>query len=130
MFRDRRMEFRIGITKKLIENLGPNFNNMTVKQVNHMVDIKEELYLLTRKSNGVNIRTGRHVPRSDEADFRTLVQNLTDTEAHSKIEGRQFGSFDLPENIMDDERFDQARFYRWIVQKNEDAKELIEAKRI
>ena len=130
VFRDRRMEFRIGITKKLIENLGPNFNNLTVKQVNQMVDIKEELYLLTRKSHGVNIRTGRHVPRSDEADFRTLVQNLTDTEAHSKIEGRQFGSFDLPENIMDDERFDQARFYRWIVQKNEDAKELIEAKRI
>ena len=129
VFRDRRMEFRIGVIKKLIENLGPNFNESTVKQVNHSVDIKEELYLMTRRSHGINIRSGRHVPRSDEIDFKTLVQNLTDTEAHKKIEGRVFGDFDFTENIMDDKRFDQASFYRWVARKNEEAKELIEAKR-
>ena len=118
VFRDRRMEFRIGVIKKLIENLGPNFNESTVKQVNHSVDIKEELYLMTRRSHGINIRSGRHVPRSDEIDFKTLVQNLTDTEAHKKIEGRVFGDFDFPENIMDDQRFDRATFYRWVAKKN------------
>ena len=35
------MEFRIGITKKLIENLGPNFSDLSVKQVNQPVDVKE-----------------------------------------------------------------------------------------
>ena len=82
VFRDRRMEFRIGIIKKLIGNLGPNFSDESVKQVNHMVDIKEELYNTTRLSHGVTIRSGRHVPRSDAKDFKLLVDNLTKTEAH------------------------------------------------
>ena len=54
--RDRRMEYRIGIEKKLIGNLGSNFNQEAVQQVNHTVDIKEELFLETRKSHGVDIR--------------------------------------------------------------------------
>ena len=33
VFRYRRMKFRIGITKKLIANLGPNFSEQSVKQV-------------------------------------------------------------------------------------------------
>ena len=128
VFRDRRMEFRIGITKKLLENLGPNFNEESVKQVNQSVDVKEELYLKTRQSHGVKIRSGRHIPRSDEKDFSILMQNLTQTEAQKKIEGRKFGSFALPENILDDKRFDKASFYRWIANKNEEAKEVLEAK--
>ena len=130
MFRDRRMEFRIGITKKLIENLGPNFNDSSVNQVNQSVDVKEELYVKTRLSHGVNIRSGRHVPRSDEADFLILVKNLTDTEADIKTKGRKFGTFEFPENVMDDKRFDRAKFYRWIAQKNMEAKEVIAAKKV
>ena len=128
IFRDRRMEFRIGITKKLIENLGPNFSDTTVQQVNHMVDVKEDLYIKTRLSHGVSIRSGRHVPRSDETDFLTLVQNLTETKAHLKIKGRRFGDFKLHEDLMNDKRFDRAKFFRWITNKNKEAKEIIEAK--
>ena len=130
VFRDRRMEFRIGITKKLIENLGPNFSDESVKQVNHSVDVKEDLYIQTRLSHGVSIRSGRHVPRSDELDFSSLVQNLTETEAHLKIEGRRFGNFEFLENLMDDKRFDRAKYYRWIAKKNEEAKVVIEAKNV
>ena len=129
VFRDRRMEFRIGITKKLIENLGPNFSDQSVMQVNHCVDIKEKLYIHTRLSHGVNIRSGRHVPRSDECDFKALVENLTATKAHLKIEGRKFGSFEYPENLIDDEMFDQAKFYHWIAKKNGEGREIIEAKK-
>ena len=123
------MEFRIGITKKLIENLGPNFSDLSVKQVNQTVDVKEELYIQTRLSHGVRIRSGRHVPRSDENDFNTLVKHLTDLDAHSKTQGRQFGDIKLPENIMDDKRFDKTQFYRWIASKNEEAKDILEAKK-
>ena len=124
------MEFRIGVTKKLIENLGPNFSDDTVKQVNHTVDIKEELYIQTRLSHGVSLRSGRHVPRSDQTDFETLVINLTDMEAHiEKEEGRRFGDIEFPENLMDDSRFDKTQFYRWVASKNEEAKAVIEAKR-
>ena len=130
VFRDRRMEFRIGITKKLIENLGPNFSDSSVKQVNHCVDVKENLFIKTRLSHGVNIRSGRHVPRSDDNDFKTLINNLTETKAHLKIEGRKFGDFEIPENLMDDKRFDEAKFYRWITMKNKEANEIIEAKRL
>ena len=123
------MEFRIGITKKLIENLGPNFTSSSVKQVNHCVDVKEDLYIKTRLSHGVIIRSGRHVPRSDDSDFKTLINNLTETKAHLKIKGRKFGTFELPENLMDDGRFDRAKFYRWVSMKNEEAGEIIEAKK-
>jgi hypothetical protein len=54
--RDRRMEYRIGTAKKLIGNLGPNFNQEAVQQVNCSLDLKEELFLTTRNSHGVNIR--------------------------------------------------------------------------
>ena len=37
--RDRRMEYRIGTAKKLIGNLGPNFSQSAVHQVNCMLDI-------------------------------------------------------------------------------------------
>ena len=70
VFRDRRMEFRIGMTKKLIENLGPNFCDSSVKQVNQTVDVKEDLFVKTRISYGVDIRTERHVPHSEDVDFK------------------------------------------------------------
>ena len=129
VFRDRRMEFRIGVTKKLIENLGPNFNEQSVKQVNQMVDVKEDLYLHTRISHGVHLRSGRHVPRSDEADFNRLVTNLTKLEAHVKKPGRKFGELKVPRNVMDDLRFDKTRFYRWIAKKNDEAGGVLEAKK-
>ena len=128
VFRDRRMEFRIGMIKKLIGNLGPNFSAESVKQVNHMVDIKEELYSTTRLSHGVIIRSGRHVPRSDAKDFQLLIDNLTKTEAHVRKPGRVFGSFEFPENILDDEKFDKAQFYRWIAEKNLEARDVEYAK--
>ena len=46
-----------------------------------------------------------------------------------KIEGRTFGNFELPENLMDDDRFDKVGFYRWIVNKNKEMKSVIKAKK-
>ena len=54
--RDKRMEYRIGTAKKLIRNLGPNFSQEAVQQVNKTLAVKEELFLTTRKSHGVDIR--------------------------------------------------------------------------
>ena len=71
--RDRRMEYRIGAAKKLIENLGPNFSKESVQQVNRTLDIKEELFLKTRESHGVDIRSGEHNPRSDARDYDILL---------------------------------------------------------
>ena len=87
------------------------------------------MFIKTRLSHGVSIRSGRLVPRSDDSDFKTLINNLTETKAHLKIEGRKFGDFELPENLMDDKRFDEAKFYRWITMKNKEANEILEAKK-
>ena len=46
-----------------------------------------------------------------------------------KINGRAFGDINIPENLMDDERFDKVGFYRWLVLKNNDAKSVLKAKR-
>ena len=45
------------------------------------------------------------------------------------IKGRKFGDYEFPINLMDDKRLDRAKFFIWIVQKNGEAKEVIEAKR-
>ena len=127
--RDRRMEYRIGTTKKLIANLGPNFSQDAVQQVNATVDIKEELFLKTRESHGVKIRSGNHRARSDDKDYAMLVSHLTETQAHMKIDGRTFGNFQFPENLMEDDLFNKAEFYRWLVSKNKEAKAVLGAKR-
>ena len=129
VFRDRRMEFRIGAAKRLIENLGPNFSREAVQQVNHTLDIKEELFRQTRISHGVGIRSGRHNPRSDTNDYTKLFSHLTETRAHLKIPGRSFGDLEFKEDLMDDARFSKVEFYRWIVSKNKEAKAAIDAKR-
>lgn len=126
--RDRRMEYRIGITKKLIGNLGPNFNPDSVQHVNNTVDIKEELFYETRKSHGVNIRSGKHNARSDTEDYKMLFSHLTETRAHVIIEGRTFGDIMFPKNLMDDDRFDKVQFYRWLVHKNNEAKSALRAR--
>ena len=127
--RDRRMEYRIGAAKNLIENLGPNFSKEAVQQVNHTLDIKEELFRRTRISHGVTIRSGRHNPRSDAKDYDRLFSELTEAKADQKIRGRAFGDLDLKEDLMEDERFNQVEFYRWIVTKNKEAKSVLNAKK-
>ena len=127
--RDKRMEYRIGTAKKLIGNLGSNFNPSSVQQVNYMLDIKEELFLKTRDTHGVDIRSGRHNARSDAKDYAMLFSHLTDTRAHVKVSGRTFGNLDFKENLMEDDRFEKAEFYRWIVEKNKEAKSVLKAKR-
>ena len=127
--RDRRMEYRIGAAKKLIENLGPNFTKEAVQQVNKTLDIKEELFLKTRESHGVNIRTGKHNPRSDAKDYDMLFCHLTNTRAHERVKGRPFGNLTFNEDLMDDERFNKVEFYRWIVTKNKEAKTVLSAKK-
>ena len=124
------MEHRIGTTKRLISNLGPNFDEEHVQQVNKTVEIKEQLYFETRKSHGVTIRSGRHNPRSDKPDYETLVKHFEETKAHQEIPGRLFGDYNLPKCLMNDERFDRAVFYRWLTTKNEEAKSIIEAQKI
>ena len=98
------------------------------QQVNSTLDIKEELFLHVRKSHGVNIRSGRHNPRSDSRDYEMLFAHLTETRAHKRIEGRTFGDYNLPENILDDERLKNAGFYRWLLNKNKEAKNIIQAR--
>ena len=126
--RDRRMEYSIGAAKKLISNLGPNLNEAHVHQVNSTLDIKEELFLHVRESHGVNIRSGRHNPRSDSRDYEMLFSHLTETRAHKRIRGRTFGDYNLPENILDDERLKNAGFFRWLLNKNKEAKNIIQAR--
>ena len=127
--RDRRMEYRIGTAKKLISNLGPNFTQESVQQVNRTLDVKEELFLKTRVSHGVNIRSGRHNARSDAQDYDMLFSHLNETRAHMKVEGRKFGDYKFDENLMDDKRFNKVEFYRWIVDKNKEAKKAMNAKK-
>ena len=74
-------------------------------------------------------RSGRHEARSDDEDYQRLYSQLCETRAHQKIAGRKFGNFSYPENVMDDERFDQVGFYRWIVGKNKEAKAVLKAKK-
>ena len=127
--RDKRMEYMIGTAKKLIGNLGPNFNQSSVQQVNCMLDMKEELFLKTRDSHGVDIRSGRHNARSDAKDYAMLFSHLTDTRAHVKVSSRTCGNLDFKENLMEDDIFEKAEFYRWIVDKNKEAKSVLNAKR-
>ena len=94
-----------------------------------MVDIKEELYIKTRLSHGVRIWSGRHRPRSDENGFQILFKNLTEMEAHIMKPGMKFGNFKLPEDIMDEKKFDKTQFYRWIALKNQEARDVTEAKK-
>ena len=55
---DRSIEYRIGATKKLISNLGPNFyRKLCKKEVNTNLNIKEELFLKSRESYSVKIRS-------------------------------------------------------------------------
>ena len=102
--KDRRMEFLIGIIKMLIKNKGSNIEPETVQQIKKCVDIKEELYIHTRLSHGVDLRTGRHKARSDSKDFELLMDSLWENKAHLKINGRTFGAYKYPENILDDEK--------------------------
>ena len=127
--RDRRMEYRIGMAKKLISNLGPNFNPNSVQQVNSTLDIKEELFLKTRESHGVDIRSGKHNARSDRKDYEMLFSLLSDTRAHVQVSGREFGDVDFGKDLMEDDRFDKTEFYRWIVAKNKEAKSVLTAKK-
>lgn len=127
IFKDRRMEHRIGTTKQLISNLGPNFDEKHVQQVNKTVEIKEQLYHETRKAHGVEIRSGRHNPRSDHPDYELIFQNLESTQAHIIVPGRSFGDFDLPKDFFCHSKFDKAGFFRWLSGKNSEAESVIEA---
>ena len=122
------MEYRIGAAKRLIGNLGPNLNEHSVQHVNKMLDIKEEFFWKARVSHGVKVRTGKHTARSDDKDYDMLFSHLTETRAHLHISGRTFGHFRFPENLLDDLRFNNAGFYRWLVSKNKEAKSMLHAK--
>jgi hypothetical protein len=121
------MEHRIGTIKKLIGNLGPNFDEKHVQLVNKTVEIKEELFYKTRKSHGINIRSGNHVARDDTEDYKAVLEFLAQNEAHLKKDGRRFGDYNLPEDLFT--HFDRAQFYRWISTKNTEAAEILYQKR-
>ena len=112
----------------LIGNLGPNFDQKHVQQVNKVVDIKEELFYQTRKSHGVEIRSGTHVSQDDTVDYNSALEFLAESEAHLKKEGRTFGEYNLPGDLY--EHFDGAQFYRWISTKNREASEVLRQKRV
>ena len=65
-----------------------NCSDLSVKHVNHTVDVKKDLCIQTRLSYGVRLRSGQHIPRSDVSDFNTLVNDLTELEIHLKKQGR------------------------------------------
>ena len=128
IFKDRRMEHRIGTLKRLIGNLGPNFDEEHVQLVNKTVEIKEELFYKTRKSHEVGIRSGNHVARDDTPDYKATLEFLFENEAHlNKMSGRTFGDYDLPEDLFT--YFDRANFFRWIAGKNEEAAGILENRR-
>ena len=119
VFKDRRMELRIGTLKGLLKNLGPNIDEEHVQLTNKTVDIKEELFLKTREDHGVPIRSGNHNARDDTADYFAALKYLAENEAHLKIRGRSFGKYDLPADL--NSHFTTANFYRWISSKNKEA---------
>ena len=121
IFKDRRVEFRIGILKKLLRNLGPNINTESIKKVNSVIDIKEKLFKHARDVHGVIIRSGAHKERKDVNDYHTIFEMLTETNASEIVLGRKFGDLKFPENLLNLEKFDKAKFYRWVVQKNKEA---------
>ena len=126
-FLDRRMEHRIGAEKQLISNLGSSFDQFHVQLVNKTIDIKERFYHEIRKSHGVRVRSGRHVPRNDDKDYNVLFKSLDDTLAHQRQPGRRFGDYELPADITQDKRFDKANFYRWVTNKIKESKSIHEA---
>ena len=127
--RDRRMEFRIGALKKLIKNKGSNFGSAAIQLVNATVDIKEELFIHMRDSHGTGIRSGNHNARSDSKDFERICKHLTDTKAHLKISGRNFGDLKFHENLMENKTFDKVKYYRWLATKNKEMFRIMEAKK-
>ena len=126
IFKDRRMEHRIGALKSRIRNLGSNFDQDHVQLVNKTIDIKEELFLESRESHGVKIRSGAHNARDDTKDYRSTLEFLQLNKAHCKIRDRTFGNLDLPEDLYD--HFDKAHFYRWISSKNEELADVLRTK--
>ena len=52
IFKDRRIEFRIRILKRLLQNLGPNLNTANIQKTNRVVDVKEKLLRHAKKSFG------------------------------------------------------------------------------
>ena len=128
IFKDKAMEYRIGALKKLIANLGPNFGEQSVQQINKVVDIKEELFNFTRLSHGISVRSGNHNPRSDLADFELIMKVLKDHTAHTKVNGRSFGKFDLSEDLIKSGKFDDGKFYKWITEKNAEFSQSVKAK--
>ena len=127
--RDRRMEFRIGFLKRLIKNLGSPIVSEKIQQMNATVDIKEQLFLLMRESRGIRIRSGKHKARTDDKDYDMLFNHLTETKAHLKVHGRIYGDFNLRENIMNDNRFDNVPFYRWLSTKNKEMRNVLNTRK-
>ena len=127
--RDRRMEFRIGVLKRLIKNLGSPIVSEKIQQMNATVDIKEQLFLLMRESRGIRIRSGKHKARTDDKDYDMLFNHLTETKAHLKVHGRIYGDFNLRENIMNDNRFDNVPFYRWLSTKNKEMRNVLNTRK-
>ena len=120
VFKDRRLEFRIRILKKLLKNLGSKINTSNVQKINAVIDIKEKLFHHVRVVHGVHIKSGKHKARSDEKDFSLLVDNLEKLEAHKVVKGRTFGNFQYPENVLDSEVVSQASYFRWLSKKNKE----------
>ena len=120
IFKDRKIEFRIRILKKLLRNLGPNLNSKSIQRINRIVDVKEKLYHQARKAQGVTLRKGAHKSRSDQKDYEAIFKNLTELKAHEIIPGRKFGSIQYPPNFLDYEKIDRSSFFRWITKKNKD----------
>ena len=109
------------ILKKLLNNLGPHLNAMSIQRINGLIDIKEKLFHHARRTHGVIIRTGTHHKRNDDKDFETLLKDLTKLKAHQRIPGREFGGIKYSENLIESERFDRAAFYRWVTTKNKES---------
>ena len=118
IFKDRRVEFRIRVVKRLISNLGPHKNTKNIQKVNAVTDIKERLFHHARKSHGVVIRSGKHKRRRDVEDFKILVDSLTKNNAHIFTPGREYGSLKYPEDIT--RLYNEASFYRWLSLKNKE----------
>ena len=56
IFKDRRMEYRIRMLKRLISNIGPNFDEKHVQLINKIVEIKEQLFYTTRGRGAIIVK--------------------------------------------------------------------------
>ena len=61
-------------------------------------------------------------------DYKAALNYFCENEAHKFKPGRQFGDYDLPADLTSS--FDRAKFFRWITEKNSEAANILNSRKL